>query len=459
MGNTDKIIVGLDIGTTKICAIVGQLSENGKINVLGMGKAPSAGGVSRGMVANITKAETAIRKAIDEARRQSQVDIKNVFVGIAGHHIKSLQHRGTLSRQNSEEEISSIELSKLEDEMRNIAMPPGQEIIHIVPQEYRIDDEEGVKEPEGRLGVRVECNYHIVTGQSLAARHIYKAVRRAELEVVDLVVEPFASAAAVLSAEEMEAGVALVDIGGGTTDLCIFEGGIVRHTAIVDIGGDRVTKDMQEAFGILGEQAEYVKINHGSCYPIESQKNEVVVVPGLPNRTPKEISLFGISQVIQARMEDIIERIQYELNLSGYDGKLPGGLIITGGGSSLKNITQLFSFRLGMDVNLGVPNQHLGKGLTDEVKSPIFATGIGLVLKGFEITESTEEQMNHKIRKETEAAASQAAEEMDEAVLEEVEANKAGFSTGIKNLFSGSWGLSKGIRDWMEDGEDDFEND
>ncbi len=459
MGNTDKIIVGLDIGTTKICAIVGQLSENGKINVLGMGKAPSAGGVSRGMVANITKAETAIRKAIDEARRQSQVDIKNVFVGIAGHHIKSLQHRGTLSRQNSEEEISSVELSKLEDEMRNIAMPPGQEIIHIVPQEYRIDDEEGVKEPEGRLGVRVECNYHIVTGQSLAARHIYKAVRRAELEVVDLVVEPFASAAAVLSAEEMEAGVALVDIGGGTTDLCIFEGGIVRHTAIVDIGGDRVTKDMQEAFGILGEQAEYVKINHGSCYPIESQKNEVVVVPGLPNRTPKEISLFGISQVIQARMEDIIERIQYELNLSGYDGKLPGGLIITGGGSSLKNITQLFSFRLGMDVNLGVPNQHLGKGLTDEVKSPIFATGIGLVLKGFEITESTEEQMNHKIRKETEAAASQAAEEIDEVVLQEVEANKAGFSTGIKNLFSGSWGLSKGIRDWMEDGEDDFEND
>ena len=213
------------------------------------------------------------------------------------------------------------------------------------------------------------------------------------------------------------------------------------------------------AFGILGEQAEYVKINHGSCYPIESQKNEVVVVPGLPNRTPKEISLFGISQVIQARMEDIIERIQYELSLSGYDGKLPGGLIITGGGSSLKNITQLFSFRLGMDVNLGVPNQHLGKGLTDEVKSPIFATGIGLVLKGFEITESTEEQMNHKIHKETEAAASQAAEEMEEAELEEVEANKAGFSSGIKNLFSGSWGLTKGIRDWMEDGEDDFEND
>lgn len=397
-------IVGLDIGTTKVAAIVGQLAENGKINVLGLGKAPSAGGVSRGMVANISKAETAIRLAVEEAKRQSQVEIRTVYVGIAGHHIRSMQHRGTLSRRNSMEEISQEELDKLETDMQNLALEPGMEIIHVLPQEYRIDDEEGVKDPVGRMGVRVECNYHIVTGQTTAARHILMAVKRAGLEVADLIVEPFASASAVLSDDEMEAGVALIDIGGGTTDMCIFEDGFIRHTAIISIGGDRITKDLQEAFGILKEQAEIVKVNYGSCYPTETMKNEVVVVPGLPGRKPREISRYAIAQVIQARMEDIIERINYEIDVSSLKHRLGGGIVLTGGGSALANITQLVSYHTGMEVHIGTPGQKLGKGIVDEVRNPMYATGIGLVMRGLLSNPHLQLPGNTKINEQTTTA-------------------------------------------------------
>ncbi|MBS3914675.1 MAG: cell division protein FtsA [Bacteroidetes bacterium] len=446
----NDIIVGLDIGTTKVCAIVGQLAENGKINVLGMGKAPSLGGVSRGMVANISRAEAAIRAAVEEAQRQSQVDIKTVFVGIAGHHIKSMQHRGTLSRKNAFEEITQDELDKLESDMENLALEPGLEIIHVLPQEYRIDEEEGVKDPVGRMGVRVECNYHIVTGQTQAARHIIMAVRRAGLEVADLVVEPFASSAAVLSEPEMEAGVALVDIGGGTTDICIFEDGFIRHTAIIPIGGDRVTKDIQEAFGIMKEQAEIVKVNYGSCYPTESMKNQVVVVPGLPGRKPKEISLFSIAQVIQARMMDIIEKVDYEVELSGIRNKLGGGMVLTGGGSAMQNIAQLFTFHTGMEIHIGMPSQKLAKGMVEEVRNPMYSTGIGLVLKGFETSQKLNLPGNELIPKKEEP---KVAETRREKVKEKVaDGNKKpGFAS---NIFTGNWGLFKGFNEWMKDGED-----
>ncbi len=447
MAIKNDIIVGLDIGTTKVCAIVGQLAENGKINVLGMGKAPSQGGVSRGMVANISRAEIAIRAAIEEARRQSQVDIKHVFVGIAGHHIKSMQHRGTLSRKNAFEEITQEEMDRLESDMENLALEPGLEIIHVLPQEYRIDDEEGVKDPVGRMGVRVECNYHIVTGQTQAARHIIMAVRRAGLEVADLIVEPFASAAAVLSEPEMEAGVALVDIGGGTTDICIFEDGFIRHTAIIPIGGDRITKDIQEAFGIMKEQAEIVKVNYGSCYPTESMKNEVVVVPGLPGRKPKEISLFSIAQVIQARMMDIIEKVDYEVELSALRNRLGGGMVLTGGGSAMQNIAQLFTYHTGLEIHIGMPSQKLGKGMVDEVRNPMFSTGIGLVLKGFEISERQNLPGNEMLIKE--------APKVQEPVKEKVVATETKEKSGFwKRPFQGGWGIPKVIGDWMKDGED-----
>jgi cell division protein FtsA len=384
-GEKNNIIVGLDIGTTKICAIVGQLAENGKINILGIGKSSSQGGVSRGMVANVSKVVQAIQEAVEQAEKVSQVKINTAYVGIAGHHIKSLQHRGTLNRHNGDDEIKKEELMRLEQEMENLVLQPGLDILHVIPQDYTIDGEEGIRDPEGRIGVRVECNYHIITGETSRAKIIGRAVKNAQLEVADLIVEPVASATAVLSQDEMEAGVVLVDIGGGTTDICIFENGFISHTAIIPIGGDRITMDLQEAFGILKIQAEEVKVLYGSCFPTEQMKNEVVVIPGLPGREPKEISVYAISQVIRARMEDIINKVEFEIVLSGVNNTLNGGIVLTGGGSSLKEVKQLFSFETGFDVHIGTPGQHLGRGQVEEVRKPLYATAIGLVMKGIEI--------------------------------------------------------------------------
>ncbi|MBL7813197.1 MAG: cell division protein FtsA, partial [Bacteroidetes bacterium] len=348
------------------------------------------------------------------------------------------------------------ELAKMEADMGNLAMEHGLEILHVLPQEYRIDDEEGVKEPVGRMGVRVECNYHIITGQTAAARHILMAVRRAGLDVADLIVEPFASSAAVLSPAEMEAGVALVDIGGGTTDMCIFEDGFIRHTAIIDIGGDRITKDIQDAFGILKEQAEIVKVNYGSCYPSDNMRNEVVVVPGLPGRKPKEISLYAISQVIKARMEDIIERVNYEIEVSGQRKRLTGGIVLTGGGSAMKNIIQLFTYETGLEVHIGSPGQHLGRGMVEEVRNPMYATGIGLVLKGFETRNEQNLPVNTLIQKETQ----QSAPIEDTVLAEELEEKepREGLFDKLKKPFSGNWGLFNGLDRWMKEG-DDFNDD
>ena len=384
-GEKNNIIVGLDIGTTKICAIVGQLAENGKINILGIGKSSSQGGVSRGMVANVSKVVQAIQEAVEQAEKVSQVKINTAYVGIAGHHIKSLQHRGTLNRHNGDDEIKKEELMRLEQEMENLVLQPGLDILHVIPQNYTIDGEEGIRDPEGRIGVRVECNYHIITGETSRAKIIGRAVKNAHLEVADLIVEPVASATAVLSQDEMEAGVVLVDIGGGTTDICIFENGFISHTAIIPIGGDRITMDLQEAFGILKIQAEEVKVLYGSCFPTEQMKNEVVVIPGLTGREPKEISVYAISQVIRARMEDIINKVEFEIVLSGVNNTLNGGVVLTGGGSSLKEVKQLFSFETGFDVHIGTPGQHLGRGQVEEVRKPLYATAIGLVMKGIEI--------------------------------------------------------------------------
>ena len=364
-GEKNNIIVGLDIGTTKICAIVGQLAENGKINILGIGKSSSQGGVSRGMVANVSKVVQAIHEAVAQAEKASHVKISTVYVGIAGHHIKSLQHRGTLNRHNGEDEIKKEELLRMEQEMENLVLQPGLDILHVIPQDYTIDGEEGISDPEGRIGVRVECNFHIITGETSRAKIIGRSVKNAQLEVADLIVEPVASATAVLSQEEMEAGVVLVDIGGGTTDICIFENGFISHTAIIPIGGDRITMDLQEAFGILKSQAEEVKVMYGSCFPTDQMKNEVVVIPGLPGIEPKEISVYAISQVIRARMEDIIQKVEYEIALAGVDNTLNGGIVLTGGGSSLKEVKQLFSFQTGFDVHIGTPGQHLGRGQVD----------------------------------------------------------------------------------------------
>ncbi len=382
----DEIVVGLDIGTTKIVAMVGRRNEHGKIEILGHGKSTSIG-VKRGVVSNIERTVQSIRAAIEEAENASGVDILFVNVGIAGQHIKSIQHHGVLMRGNSEQEIAQSDIDALVQDMFKLVMLPGEEIIHALPQEYIIDNEKGIKEPIGMCGIRMEANFHIITGQIAAAKNIYKCVNRSNLEATGLILEPLASAEAVLSKEEKEAGVALVDIGGGTTDIAIFQEGIIRHTAVIALGGDIITEDIKEGCSIIKDQAEMLKIRFGSALSSESKENEIVSIPGLRGREPKEISLKNLANIIQARMEDIIEHIYYEIKNSGYEKKLIAGIVVTGGGAKLKHVSQLIEYMTGMDTRIGYPNEHLSKA-SEEIGSPMFATSVGLVIKGFELSDS-----------------------------------------------------------------------
>lgn len=378
-----EIVVGLDIGTTKIACLVGRKTEHGKIEILGMGKSPSLG-VTRGVVANIEKTVQSIKAAVEEAEAKSGVDIKVVNVGIAGQHIKSIQHRGMITRSANEDEIGQSDVDSLIDDMYNILINPGESIIHVLPQEYIVDRQSGIKDPIGMAGVQLEANFHIITGQVAAAKNIYRCVNKAGLEVSELILEPLASSASVLSEEEKEAGVVLVDIGGGTTDIAIFHDSIIRHTAVIPFGGNILTEDIKEGCTIMQKQAELLKTKFGTALSLPSQENEVVCIPGLRGREPKEISVKNLSNIINARLSEIIEHVYYEIKNSGYEKKLIGGIVITGGGSQMKHITQLFEYITGMDTRIGYPNEHLSSNTNINVTSPLFATGVGLVAKGFE---------------------------------------------------------------------------
>lgn len=379
----NEIIVGLDIGTTKICVIVGRKNEYGKIDVLGMGKSESSG-VMRGVVTNIDKTVEAIKSAVEQASLRSDVEIKLVNVGIAGQHIKSMQHRGIIVRNSAEDEISQSDIDRLVSDMHKLVMQPGEEIIHVLPQEFIVDEEHGIRDPIGMAGVRLEGNFHIITGQITAAKNIYRCVSKAGLTISDLILEPIASSLAVLSEEEKEAGVALVDIGGGTTDMAIFQDNIIRHTAVIPLGGKIITEDIKEGCNVMRKQAEVLKIKFGSALADEAKENEIISIPGLKGRDPREISVKNLAYIIQARMEEILEHIYYEIKSSGFEKKLIGGIVLTGGGSQLKHIKQLAEYVTGVDARIGFPHEHLAKGMTDEVKSPMYATGIGLVIKGYD---------------------------------------------------------------------------
>lgn len=376
------IIVGLDIGTTKICAIAGRRNEFGKVEILGMGKSESLG-VMRGVVANIEKTVNSIKEAVSEAETKSNVDIKEVYVGIAGQHIKSMQHRGMITRSNTNDEISQDDIDAIVNDMYKLAMPPGEEIIEVIPQEFIIDNEQGIKEPIGMSGIRLEANCHIITGLITAARNIQKCVSKAGLEPVDLILEPLASAEAVLTDEEKEAGVVLVDIGGGTTDVAIFKEGVIRHTAVIPFGGNVITDDIKEGCNIIRSQAELLKVKFGSALSKQMKDNEIVSIPGLRGRDPKEISVKNLASIIQARMEEIIENVYYEIRNSGYEKKLIAGIVVTGGGAQLKHVTQLIEYITGMDTRIGYPNEHLGQG-SEDTKSPMYATAVGLVIRGLQ---------------------------------------------------------------------------
>lgn len=378
----DKIVVGLDIGTTKICALVGRKNEFGKLEILGMGKAVSEG-VVRGIVSNIDKTVDAIKKAIRQAEEQSGINIGVVNVGIAGQHIKSLQHNGSITRASADNEITLDDVNRLTNDMYRLVTPPGSEIIHVMPQDYKVDYEEGILDPVGMSGVRLEGNFHIITAQSTAINNINKCVTKAGLEIDNLILEPLASSMSVLSDEEKEAGVALIDIGGGTTDLAIFKDGIIRHAAVLPFGGNIITSDIKQGCLVMQNQAEQLKVKFGKAIAEEASEYEIVSIPGLRDRAPKEISLKNLAYIIEARMEEIVELVYAEIQRLGFHDKLAAGIVLTGGGSQLQNLVQLAEYVTGMDTRIGYPNEHLGKSKIEAVKSPMYATTVGLVLAGY----------------------------------------------------------------------------
>ena len=378
--------VGLDIGTTKIVAMIGQKNEYGKIKILGIGKSKSLG-VHRGVVNNITQTIQSIQQAVQQAEGVSGVAIHDVVVGIAGQHIRSLQHSDYITRPNSDEVISEDDLDMLCNQVYKLVMLPGEEIIHVLPQEYKVDGQAEVKEPVGMYGGRLEANFHVVVGQVSSIRNIGRCVKSAGLDLAGITLEPLASANAVLSQEEKEAGVALIDIGGGTTDLAIFKDGIIRHTAVIPFGGNVITEDIKEGCSIIEKQAELLKIKFGSAWPGENKDNEIVSIPGLRGREPKEITLKNLSKIIHARVVEIIEQAYLEIKNYGHEEqkkKLIAGIVLTGGGSQLKHLKQLVEYITGMDTRIGYPNEHLAGNSDSETASPVYATATGLVMNALE---------------------------------------------------------------------------
>lgn len=382
----NKIAVGLDIGTTKIVAMIGSENEYGKLEILGIGKAKSLG-VKRGVVSNITQTIQSIQQAIEEAEGVSGCKIEDVVVGIAGQHIRSLHHSDYITRNNADEVIDEADIDNLVNQVHKLVMLPGEEIIHVLPQDFKVDSQGEIKEPIGMYGGRLEANFHVVVGQVSSIRNIGRCVKSAGLDLCDITLEPLASASAVLSQEEKEAGVALIDIGGGTTDLAIFKDGIIRHTAVIPFGGNVITEDIKEGCSIIEKQAELLKIKFGSAWPGENKETEIVSIPGLRGREPKEITLKNLSKIIHARVQEIIEHVYLEIKNYGHEttkGKLIGGIVLTGGGSQLKHLRQLVEYITGMDARIGYPNEHLAGDSDDAVSSPSYATAVGLLMEGLE---------------------------------------------------------------------------
>lgn len=383
----NNIAVGLDIGTTKIVAIVGKKNEYGKIEVIAVGKSKSTG-VHRGIVNNIMQTIQSIEAAIAQAEELSGCKIKEAVVGIAGQHIRSIQHTDYISRPNSDDVIIEADIERLVGQVHHLSMLPGEEIIHVLPQEYTIDGDNQTKEPVGMSGGRLESNFHVVVGQAASIRNIGRCVKSAGIDLASLTLEPLASAEAVLSNEEKEAGVALIDIGGGTTDLAIFKDGIIRHTAVIPFGGNVITEDIKEGCSIIEKQAELLKIKFGSAWPGENKDNEIVAIPGLRGREPKEISLKNLSKIINARVVEIIEQVFLEIKKYGYEDhrkKLIAGIVLTGGGSELKHIKQLVEYITGMDTRIGYPNEHLAGDSDPELSSPLYATAVGLLMESIKL--------------------------------------------------------------------------
>jgi cell division protein FtsA len=398
--NNNPIIVGLDIGTTKIAAIAGRKNEYGKLEILGFGRANS-NGVQHGMVLNIDQTIKAIQTALENCYKSNpNLEIHEVYVGIAGHHIKSLQTRGDIVRQSTDEEVRQSEVDQLINDQYKTYIPAGDQIIDVIPQEFTVDNFQNIPNPIGYSGVKVGANFHIITGDKNAIRNINRSVEKSGLHVKDLVLQPLASASAVMCEQDLEAGVAIVDIGGGTTDLAVFYEGILKHTAVIPFGGENLTNDIKTGLGVLKTQAEQMKIQFGSALADEAKANAFITIPGIRGMAPKEISVKNLANIIQARMGEILDFVVYHLKQVGLDNKmLNGGVILTGGGSQLKHVIQLTEYITGLNARIGYPNEHLASGHIDELSKPMYSTCIGLILKGYNDYENQRARFESQFKK------------------------------------------------------------
>ena len=436
-----ELYIGLDIGTTKIVAMIGVINEYDKLKIIGVGKSKSLG-VHRGVVNNISQTIQSIQSAINEAENNSNEKIDKVIVGIAGQHIRSLQHSDYITRENSDEVIDIEDIEKVINQVYKLVMMPGEEIIHVLPQEFKIDGQSEIKEPVGMFGGRLEANFHVVVGQVSSIKNIARCVKSSGIDFDGITLEPLASADAVLSREEKEAGVALIDIGGGTTDLAIFKDGIIRHTSVIPFGGNIITDDIKEGCSIIEKQAELLKIKFGSAWPGENKDNEIVSIPGLRGRDPKEISLKNLSKIIHARVVEIIEQVYMEIKNYGHEDqkkKLIAGVVLTGGGSQLKHLKQLVEYVTGMDTRIGLPNEHLAGNNSIEISNPTFATAVGLVMNSMEKRKSKPLESNLEN------------DEIEKNYENEIEVNSNGTSTDpSKSIFEK---FTEKIKTFLENAE------
>ncbi len=454
MNHEQPIIVGLDIGTTKIAVIAGRKNEFGKLEILGFGKSNS-NGVKHGQVLNIDETIKAIRTALDNCFASNpNLEINDVYVGIAGHHIKSLQTRGDIVRQANDEEISQREIDQLISDQYKTYIPAGDQIIDVIPQEFTVDNFQNIPNPIGYGGVKVGANFHIITGDKNAIRNINRSVEKAGLRTKDLVLQPLASSSAVMGQEDLEAGVAIVDIGGGTTDLAVFYEGILKHTAVIPFAGENITNDIKTGLGVLKTQAEQMKVQFGSALANEAKGNAFITIPGLRGMPAKEISVKGLANIIQARMSEIMDFVTYHLKQVGLDNKaLNGGVVLTGGGSQLKHLIQLTEYTTGLPARIGLPTEHLAAGHIEELAKPTYSTCIGLILKGYDDYEHNRKNFEREFKKVDVPEGLKKAIAREEAEIEvpEVSAEKVKQRKGLNNF----WGKFKdGIIDLFKEEED-----
>jgi cell division protein FtsA len=449
--NNQPIIVGLDIGTTKIVAIAGRKNEFGKLEIIGFGHAKSSG-VQHGMVLNINQTISSIQATMEDCHKcNPELEIKEVYVGIAGHHIKSLKSNGDIVRKSNDDEITQVEIDQLISDQHKIYIPAGDQIIDIIPQEYKVDNHENIPNPIGFSGVRIGANFHIITGDKNAIRNITRSVMKSNLQVTDLVLQPLASAAAVMSDQDLEAGVAIVDIGGGTTDLAIFYEGILKHTAVIPFGGENITMDIKTGLGVLKAQAEAMKVQYGSALPDKAVTNAYIRVPSFRGLPPRDISVSVLAEIIQARMTEILEFVSFHIKQAGLDNRmLNGGIVLTGGGSQLKHLIQLTEYVTGFNARIGYPNEHLATGYTDELAQPMYSTCIGLILKGYNVYENSPQYLKGNVN-QTKAEVKAVVETIpvvpeiikEEVIVEEKVKNRSKlknfmdtFKTGLIHMFT-----------------------